>query len=154
MNKSWCKLNMKWTRITICVNKLEKCYPLDLYLDFFRLHWIRLMYDVMKKEWWQQGSFTKNFENEDLETKDLFPQQWPYEQCKREKCQIKGKWKRKSWYERGKCLWNKKILLILQHLHHMIKWSFANLPFHFDQIWPHLYYVYFCIWWWQQKTSK
>jgi hypothetical protein len=52
LNKAWCKLNMKWTRITTCVNKLEKCYPLDLYLYFFRFHWIWLMYDVMKKEWW------------------------------------------------------------------------------------------------------
>jgi hypothetical protein len=34
---------------------------------------------------------------------------------------LKGKWRRKSWDEREKCSWNKKILLILQHLHHMIK---------------------------------
>jgi hypothetical protein len=87
---------MKWARITNCVHKHEKCYLLDLYLLFFRFHWIQLMYNVMKKEWWppwwQQGWFTKNFEYEDLETKPPPPPPpttiW---KCKRKKCQIERK---------------------------------------------------------------
>ncbi len=46
--------------------------------------------------------FHKNFENEDLETKNLFPQQWPYEQCKREKHQVKRKMEKEKLGWEGK----------------------------------------------------
>lgn len=140
LNKAWCKLNMKWTRITTCVYKLEKCYPLDIYLYFFRFHWIWLMYDVMKKEWWppwwNKVLSQKLWKWRFWRPKTFSPNNDNMNNTRERNAKLKGKWRKKSWDERGKCLRNKKILLILQHLHHMIKWSFANLPFH--QILPYL----------------
>jgi len=79
--------------------------------------------------------FHKSFENEDLETKNLFPQQRPYETMQEREMP--------SWKENGEGKVGmrgenvhgiRKYCWFFNILHHMIKWSFANLPFHFDQI--------------------
>ncbi len=46
--------------------------------------------------------FHKNFENEDLEIKNLFPQQRQYEQYKREKCQVERKMEKEKLGWEGK----------------------------------------------------